>query len=374
MRHLGKMIAPALACLLPLATSQEPGFVPVPTLAGEDLASIEWGPVPAPIYPGQEFCLIVHLWIEASAFEDRLVQPFHKSLDIPCSVTVPGLESLTALSYQGPTAGGKKTLAFNGAPLQVHAPRTEGRGGSRYRRLEVPLAFLAGSEGSTVLPAPLLNIATAEGFRDDLLLGRAPLGVRHTIARGTPLTLTVQALPEAGRPLAFQGAVGAFRVWATSSTRHIAHGEVLRLSLEIEGPGSLGSALGGWPALVPGFQILARTGDGDRRVELELTPGQQLPGSIPAIALETFEPGQATYIRVQSEPIPLEPTRPARSLVPAGEVKHFNPGGEEQPLYLRTAFWAVLIGVGAVSFLGLRRLRRKNQGESKAARGRGPSG
>lgn len=58
----------------------------------------------------------------------------------------------------------------------------------------------------------------------------------------TPFTLTVRPLPETGRPAAFSGAVGSFRLNGHLPQTRVHPGDILTLTLDLSGQGWLGKA------------------------------------------------------------------------------------------------------------------------------------
>ena len=239
---------------------------------------------------------------------------------------------------------------LTGAPLGVDRPLPLLINGQLYRRLRIPLNFRAAREGSATLSAPRLNLSRVTIPREESLLGPTAHDIKQLSAQGSPLTVRIEPLPEEGRPLGFTGAVGTFEVWATASKRQLMAGEAFRLTLEVEGSGHLGQSLNGWPASVPGFHIQGRSWPSERRLELELAPSNGVPGAIPAISLDTFDPSVGSYARIQSEVIPLIAlSRPQAEISPGGKVG--DKASSADRLWLAGPLLALGVAMIALAFL-----------------------
>ena len=125
-----------------------------------------------------------------------------------------------------------------------------------------------------------------------------------------PLKLTVQPLPEVGKPTQFTGAVGEYQISAQVDRSAIEAGRALTLSLQISGRGSMQTVTAPKLPAIPGVVV-----NGPNRVEgsvpttqtyaYVLIPARSGTLRIPAIAYTYFDPSRAVYATAQTTPIPV---------------------------------------------------------------------
>ena len=125
-----------------------------------------------------------------------------------------------------------------------------------------------------------------------------------------PLKLTVQPLPETGKPSQFSGAVGEYQISAQVDRSSIEAGRALTLSLQISGRGSMQTVTAPKLPAIPGVVV-----NGPNLVEgpvpttrtyaYALIPARSGTLRIPAIAYIYFDPSRAVYATAQTNPIPV---------------------------------------------------------------------
>ncbi|MDE0011745.1 MAG: BatD family protein [Candidatus Poribacteria bacterium] len=125
-----------------------------------------------------------------------------------------------------------------------------------------------------------------------------------------PLKLTVQPLPETGKPSQFSGAVGEYQIAAQVDRRSIEAGRALTLSLQISGRGSMQTVTAPKVPAVPGVVVNGPTRVEDsvpttRTYAYALIPARSGTLRIPAIAYIYFDPSRAVYATAQTSPIPV---------------------------------------------------------------------
>lgn len=124
------------------------------------------------------------------------------------------------------------------------------------------------------------------------------------------LKLTVQPLPEVGKPTQFTGAVGEYQISAQVDRSAIEAGRALTLSLQISGRGSMQTVTAPKLPAIPGVVV-----NGPNLVEgsvpttqtyaYVLIPARSGTLRIPAIAYTYFDPSRAVYATAQTTPIPV---------------------------------------------------------------------
>lgn len=125
-----------------------------------------------------------------------------------------------------------------------------------------------------------------------------------------PLKLTVQSLPETGKPSQFSGAVGEYQIAAQVDRSSIEAGRALTLSLQISGRGSMQTVTAPKLPAIPRVVVNGPTLVEDsvpttRTYAYALIPAQSGTLRIPAIAYIYFDPSRAVYATAQTNPIPV---------------------------------------------------------------------
>ena len=140
------------------------------------------------------------------------------------------------------------------------------------------------------------------------LLLPVPRG-RKTL-KTNPLKLTVQPLPETGKPSQFSGAVGEYQISAQVDRSAIEAGRALTLSLQISGRGSMQTVTAPKLPAIPGVvvngpNLVESPVPTTRTYAYALIPARSGTLRIPAIAYIYFDPSRAVYATAQTTPIPV---------------------------------------------------------------------
>ena len=151
--------------------------------------------------------------------------------------------------------------------------------------------------------------------------------------RSNPLEIEVKPLPEAGKPLNFRGAVGAFELAVKASPLSVSVGDPISLDFEVSGPGNYETLQS--PALPTDQASRWRTYEARKIVDpTEISDGatsgratftqivmpQAEVTEIPAFELPFFNPTTGAYEIRKTNPIPITVTPDTRvpSAAPAG--------------------------------------------------------
>lgn len=162
----------------------------------------------------------------------------------------------------------------------------------------------------------------------DLLKRRASRG-RSASVRSDPVMVEVLPLPEEGRPVEFNGAVGKFAVKADVDTKSLKVDEPLTLTVTLSGTGNVTAVPDVEMPDIPGLRSYDSGGATDlsrddrtirgtksfSRVYIPSVPGEY---SIPPVRLAYFDPGVGDYAIASSEAIPV-------NVAPAGEGASAGP-------------------------------------------------
>ncbi|MCA9750592.1 MAG: protein BatD, partial [Gemmatimonadetes bacterium] len=154
-------------------------------------------------------------------------------------------------------------------------------------------------------------------------------GGREVRLQTDPVAVKVRPLPTEGKPADFSGAVGRFQLTATTDRTESKAGEPITLTVKLSGEGNVKVVptpdLDDWP----GFKIYesssneksyARDGkiQGEKTWEWVLVPSSGTASEIPAIEISTFDPTRDAYVRLHTDPIPLDVEATALDDVLAG--------------------------------------------------------
>lgn len=147
-----------------------------------------------------------------------------------------------------------------------------------------------------------------------IVLGAAalllPLPQGHRTLKTKPLTLTVQPIPEMGRPAGFNGAIGEYQISAELGRGWVETGNAVMLSVRISGRGNIQTVT---PPTLPAMAGVVVNGPNlsedstptSRVYAYTLIPAHTGTLRIPAIAYAYFDPNRATYATTETLPIPL---------------------------------------------------------------------
>ena len=269
----------------------------------------------AAVFVGQRVPLRLRFAVEEGFLEQSMVQPFGAHLDVPVQVTWSGVE------IREEAVAERSTFAWNETVRAARRLEDRAVEGRSYRVYSVDADVLAAAPGSLAVPAPVLGYAYATRFEEGLLAGRVALDRVDAFVTGRPVELRVSALPEAGRPADFTGAVGTFSIEADAVPRAIDLGESLRLVLKVRGRGNLGSFEAPRWKDVGGFRVLGVVDEAtaeERTFALDLSPYSASVWQIPSIPFAYFDPGDPPGYRIaRTEPIAVEVRGPP-SGAPAG--------------------------------------------------------
>ncbi|MFO7871595.1 MAG: SH3 domain-containing protein [Kiritimatiellia bacterium] len=138
---------------------------------------------------------------------------------------------------------------------------------------------------------------------------------RSVILRPAPLTLGARPLPEDNRPESFSGAVGSFNLSVSVKPRKLRAGELVFLTVEIQGKGYLPDDLFRLFPHSAEFRVyrprMEEEAPGYRKIRQVIRPETTRVKAIPRLTFTFFDPQSASYRTVAEAPLPLsvEPPR-----------------------------------------------------------------
>ncbi|HEV2478796.1 MAG TPA: BatD family protein [Puia sp.] len=199
-----------------------------------------------------------------------------------------------------------------------------------------------------------------------------------------PVPITVKPLPDAGKPAAYNGAVGNFSVEASLDHKTVAADDEATLHLVVKGKGNLPVITApavNWPSGFQAFDPRAKDDfnktvapmAGSKSFDYVFTPGTAGHYTIPQIDFPYFDPATQTYKTAETQPMDIQVTPAVRSN--AKPTDRLTAKQQQQPLgimdYARNyGLWiATLIVLGGVAtyFWRQNRKLKKVSREAKAA-------
>jgi len=270
---------------------------------------------------------------DVAAMEERGVQLFARELGVPVRVEAPWADGVDGAEMRPPARASGPTIALNDEIVEA-----AGEPGA----LEIRRVFVPARAGEIVLPPAAARYATATEFRGDFVHGRVAVDREDFTATSERRVIRVRPLPAAGRPAAFDGAVGRFSVRAETAVQRSRPLQTFPLTLVIVGEGNLDGFPP--PRLEPeGFHVYGRTdlGGTPRRIRYDVAAVDASVDAIPPLSLWYFDPGAGAYRAARTDAIPLEVEGPA-------------PAAPSFP-------WWTLPAAAAGGLLGWLRMRRRRE-------------
>ena len=216
-------------------------------------------------------------------------------LNAPFTYSFRYLYTVTLPTRASPTPRLPEFRDFFVEKLETPPPYTRHIGGKTFWVEEYTHKLYAKKAGQIVLDAAELLLPLPQG--------------RRTL-KTKPLTLTVQPLPEMGRPADFNGPIGEYQISAELGRGWVEVGSALTLTVRVSGRGNL--QVSGAPKLptIPGVMVGGPNPSYDAMPTsmayvYTLTPVRTGTLRIPAIIYSYFDPNRAIYATTETLPIPL---------------------------------------------------------------------
>ncbi|MCX5789267.1 MAG: BatD family protein, partial [Elusimicrobia bacterium] len=244
-------------------------------------------------------------------------------------------------SYNPPSTNG--FLSEDLPPEHHGQTRVHGRD---YQYSEIKTALFPAQSGKLAIgPAAvqvqLQTAAAVDPFAPDFFqkfFSQGMLAGQTRQLKTEPVNVSVQPLPEDGKPASFSGAVGQFKITAAVDKRKLKVGEALSLIVSVDGIGNL-KALG--TVKIPdstSFRAydtisslnLAKSGEevrGSKVFRTVLVPRVSGTLTIPSIPFSFFDPRKGEYVHAGTAPIEVEVAPGAGGGPGASYVATTAPGG-----------------------------------------------
>ena len=151
-----------------------------------------------------------------------------------------------------------------------------------------------------------------EAFFNDPFFNRNITNVKKELTSQT-LNLEVKSLPENGRPASFMGAVGDYNFKSDIDNTELSTNEAFTLTLTVSGTGNVELLQMPEPVFPPDFEVYdpkitmnvsnnANGLSGTKKAEYLVIPRRAGSFTVPAIEFSYFNPSNASYRTLQSQP------------------------------------------------------------------------
>ncbi|MFM1871812.1 MAG: hypothetical protein RL398_1234, partial [Planctomycetota bacterium] len=314
---------------------------------------------------------VLRVGYDAAWFAEHAVPVLAQPLDLPFAVRGDWLDGGDEFAVTFAEAANGPRGAVGSQARRWHAAATVERDGRRLAIVELPFAFVATAKGAAP-GATDVRYAFASAFTDDFLRGRQPVDRTEASVSAPAPAWTVEALPAAGRPADFGGAVGEFAVALEVPPSAIVGGES-ELRLVVTGSGNLtrfaAPALPQWPGWhLAGLREVGR--DGARVFAFAAVPLRDGPLEVPPLRLPAYVPSAGAYRELLTAPttIPVDANPNLGALPPRlAELLARDRAERAAAAAVPAWYWLVVILAGGLTLLGAMRTRGKRQRRAQLA-------
>jgi hypothetical protein len=135
--------------------------------------------------------------------------------------------------------------------------------------------------------------------------------VGHDVYAVSPrLLVTVQTVPEEGKPASYTGGIGVFRIAAAIAPRKARVGDPMTLTVTVTGRGNLDEVgpppLEGFGKDFRVYEPTAASKEGKRVFTYALRPAHAGVREVPSLALSYFDFAKEAYETIRTDPLPIE--------------------------------------------------------------------
>ncbi|MCK6448256.1 MAG: hypothetical protein L6Q99_17860 [Planctomycetes bacterium] len=331
-----------------------------------------------PYYVGETVPLEVELTLDVALTRPSWPQLSPQPLDVPVRLVASWLDAVPF----------GRMLAIDDSPRETsrtfalaHGPATARIVESTAERVKLlhSRSALAERAGSFELEAPRLEFAAIARTAQDVFDSSVAVDTLAVDVVGEPRRFEIRDLPDAGRPVAFGGAIGAFTLTVDAEPRELAVGDELALVVTVASTlGSRGSdADFAPPRLANGdawqtLGVVADVAPDSRTFRFSLRARSAAVRKAPSVEFAYFDPAAATYRTLANDGLDVVVRASAAARDPEDPAAGAN--GDEPP---RRRLWPWAGGVTTALVLlavGARRRRRTRRAERpERARGALPA-
>lgn len=275
-----------------------------------------------PTFIGQRVPVTVEWWTERG-MADRL---YNQRLNVPLFLDTTNFQFL---DEERPPSRIVISVDMPGGSADIPSEVRQASGDGKdwvirsFTRTLVPVAT-----GRFDFGRPALFCEEAVSFQRDIFGSRVPSQTRRIRVSGDPIVIDVQAVPSAGRPASFAGAIGqGFTLDVTADRTVVQAGDPVKLEITIRGDGSLDAA--SLPPLaaaglspkqfrLPDGDVAGISDDAGKHFEVTVRVVDPAVQEIPPIEYSWFDPSAGRFETTRSQPVALSVR--AGTTVGAGDV------------------------------------------------------
>ncbi len=258
-----------------------------------------------------------------------------------------------AFSFEAPEVRIDPAKKYYRIPLGGREVIAEkGRGmldGESFATLEFSIAVIPRRSGTFAIPEFIVACESGTGVRSrrdffndffgDDVFGKWRGSLRKYVVPSNALSLGVKALPVEGRPAAFAGHIGEYRITTAAEPVEVNIGDPITLNVILEGPDYLGlvdlPSLVGQEELSGNFKIPDERApgkiEGKRKIFTQtIRAKDDQVERIPPVSLVYFDTAKEQYVTAVSDPIPIT-VRKTR-IITAGDAEGIDSGDRGSPL------------------------------------------
>lgn len=277
-------------------------------LAGErEFARVELRAPPRPYYVGETVPLDVELTLDVALTRPGWPQLSPQPLDVPVRLVASWLDAVPfgrLVASESEPRETSRTIALAHGPGTARVLETT----TEHVKLLHSRSAFAERAGSFELEAPRLEFAAIARTAQDVFDSAVAIDTLAVGVVGAPRRFEIRELPDAGRPIGFGGAIGAFTLAVDAAPRELAVGEELTLVVTLSrlGPGRRSDADFAPPRLVNGdaWQTLGVVADATpdaRAFRFSLRARSAAVRTTPSVEFAYFDPESASYRTLASE-------------------------------------------------------------------------
>ncbi|MFT5732046.1 MAG: hypothetical protein ACJAZN_000589 [Planctomycetota bacterium] len=269
----------------------------VEDLAASDLLFMERQDVPKRVFEGEPYTVEIDWGWDAELEHEGL------NLRLPWYGRQDGVVELEMMQsgdvYDFPAGRNQATKVMGIADVK--------RDGRRFRAFRFRRRFVATRPGKVEFSRSIFEFAPRAERGSRFIRGRTRSYYRPL----APFSIEVVPVPEAGRPIAWTGAVGMISASREALNRDVDAGEPIDFTIIYEGEGNLeffsAPDLSRLPAF-DGFRVLGvddEKGAYERVIKYDLVPLNSSITEVPSVPLIVFDTGSETYVELRTESLPI---------------------------------------------------------------------
>jgi hypothetical protein len=179
---------------------------------------------------------------------------------------------------------------------------------------------------------------------------------QHIILESKPFIVHVKPLPETGKPLEYNGAVGKYSIQASANTREVDTGDAAILSVVIKGNGNLpvvNAPTVNWPTNMESYDVSSKENidksvaplGGSKTFNYSFICSQPGKYTLPPVAFSYFDPASKSYKRIETEPIPIQINKATLKKTKPAPVQREQTTNTDWFRYLLWSFAFLLLAV-----------------------------